>query len=139
VGDGVVAAVTIASCGVDGEQAKAPRGAAADAGAVADAGAESASSGGEAVGATDALKRLRGRTRVCYYRVLQKDPDDPGGSVQLRVTIGPTGEVTNIVATGTANKTIQNCVADVVRGATFKPPEAGEATFGTAYMCTPAH
>jgi outer membrane biosynthesis protein TonB len=99
----------------------------------------SASSGGDAEGADDVLKRLRGRTRTCYSRALQKDRDDPGGSVNLRVTIGPTGDVTKVVPSGTANKAIQNCVAGIIAGAHFKAPESRcEVTFGTAYMFQPA-
>jgi hypothetical protein len=98
----------------------------------------SATGGGAAVGADEVLGRLRTRTRVCYSRVLQTNPDDPGGSVQLRVTIGPDGRPTSVVPSGTANAQIQSCVAGIIQGATFKAPESGSATFGTAYMFQPS-
>lgn len=72
---------------------------------------------------------LRPRFKQCYQAALNENPDVQGRTVIL-ATVSPTGSVVSAVAsetTGLPSRMVE-CIATVVRSATFDAPGGGGAT-----------
>ncbi len=80
-------------------------------------------------GADGTVASLRGRFRSCYQTGLLSDPT-MAGKVMIGARIGPNGEVTSsdIVSISGLSPSVGQCIAGVVKRATFGAPGSGGAT-----------
>lgn len=84
--------------------------------------------GGSVGNASSVVAGLRAGFRACYNRGLATDPD-ASGKIDLKLRIGPGGEVTGVAAAVTGNipAGVLNCVKGRAKAARFSPPEGGSA------------
>lgn len=84
--------------------------------------------GGSVGNASSVVAGLRAGFRACYNRALATDPD-ASGKIDLKLRIGPGGEVTGVAAaiTGNIPAGVVNCVKGRAKAARFSPPEGGSA------------
>ncbi|MBX3189492.1 MAG: AgmX/PglI C-terminal domain-containing protein, partial [Labilithrix sp.] len=78
---------------------------------------------------------LRGQTakmRECYTRQLQTQPS-LRGSMELRVVVGPLGEVKSVVATRALSEPLDRCVTQAFKTVTFPAPGTGDARFTASF------
>ncbi len=95
-------------------------------------------------GALDAtaIKRVidgqpRQQVRACYERGLKQD-NELEGSVNLLLTIGKGGNVTNVATRGTLNDSaVLRCMRNVARKWTFPRPEGGCVQTSIPFTLTP--
>ena len=80
-------------------------------------------------GADGTVASLRARFRSCYQTGLLTDPT-MSGKVLISARIGPNGEVTSseIASMSGLSPAVGQCIAGVVKRATFSPPGGGGAT-----------
>ena len=80
-------------------------------------------------GADGTVATLRARFRACYQAGLLSDPT-MAGKVLVSARIGPNGEVTTseIASINGLSPTVGQCIAGVVKRATFSAPGGGGAT-----------
>lgn len=76
------------------------------------------------------VARLRPRVRACYQRGLYEDPTMTKGALVIIAKLDPTGTVSSADVTGNIglSQGIAQCVAGVVKRATFSPPSGGGST-----------
>ncbi len=84
--------------------------------------------GGSVGNASSVVAGLRAGFRACYNRALATDPD-ASGKIDLKLRIGPGGEVTGVAASTSGNipAGVVNCVRGRAKSARFSPPEGGSA------------
>jgi hypothetical protein len=72
---------------------------------------------------------LRGRFRQCYQTGLNSDPT-MAGKVVISAKVGPNGEVASstVASNSGLSPTVANCIAGVVRRATFSAPGGSGST-----------
>jgi hypothetical protein len=88
-----------------------------------------ASVAGGAVGnASSVVSRMSAGFRACYQRGLATNPE-ASGKIDLKIKVGPGGEVTAVNATssGTLPAAVVNCVKGRAQSARFQPPDGGVA------------
>lgn len=80
--------------------------------------------GGSIPNAVEVVAGMAAGFRRCYKRGLEEDPDMKG-TIRVTATIGPKGEVTSSKPSqgGTVSATVMACVATVVAGRSFSPPQ----------------
>lgn len=90
--------------------------------------------GGAVSGASRAVARMRAAFRRCYNVGLASNPDI-SGKINLKIRVGPGGEVTGVAASTSGNipGSVTECVKARARQARFSPPEGG----GTAVVAVP--
>lgn len=71
--------------------------------------------------------------RRCYEHAAIAEGRAPGLRLDVAVTIGPTGRVTTVDATGPELGTLRGCVEDAMRGWTF-PPSSGTTRTRIPYV-----
>lgn len=88
-----------------------------------------ASVAGGAVGnASSVVSRMSAGFRACYQRGLATNPE-ASGKIDLKIKVGPGGEVTSVTATstGTLPASVVTCVKGRAQSARFQPPDGGVA------------
>lgn len=77
-------------------------------------------------GASRAVAAMRAGFRRCYNVGLAGNPDI-SGKINLKIRVGPAGEVTGVAATSTGNipASVTDCVKARASSGTFSPPEGG--------------
>lgn len=63
--------------------------------------------------------------RACFERGVRDDPN-LGGRVMMRITIQPSGAVSDVVSSSTLSASVLRCMEDAVRGTTFPADEHRE-------------
>lgn len=84
--------------------------------------------GGKVGNASSVVARMRAGFRACYNRALQTNPDI-SGRADLRIKVGPGGEVQGVAArkSGTLPASVVSCLKARARRARFQPPQGGTA------------
>lgn len=89
---------------------------------------------GQVTDASRVVARMTAGVRACYNRGLAANPDLQG-RVELRLQVGPGGEVQSVAATSTGNLSsdVLACIKSRAQSLRFNPPEAGQAVVSTSY------
>lgn len=84
--------------------------------------------GGNVGNAASVVAGMRAGFRACYNRGLATNPD-ASGKIDLKLRIGPGGEVTGVAAATSGNLpgSVVDCVKGRARGGRFSPPDGGSA------------
>jgi hypothetical protein len=84
--------------------------------------------GGAVGNASSVVSRMSAGFRACYQRGLATNPE-ASGKIDLRIKVGPGGEVSAVAAsaTGTLPAAVVNCVKGRAQSARFQPPDGGVA------------
>ena len=84
--------------------------------------------GGSVSNASRVVARMRAGFRACYNRALANNPD-VSGRINLRIKVGPSGNITGVSASKSGNipAAVVACVKSRARSGTFSPPEGGAA------------
>lgn len=89
---------------------------------------------GQVADANRVVARMTAGVRACYNRGLAANPDLQG-RVELKIQVGPGGEVSSVAATSSGSLTsdVVACIKSRARSLRFNPPEAGQAVVSTSY------
>lgn len=89
---------------------------------------------GQVADANRVVARMTAGVRACYNRGLASNPDLQG-RVELRIQVGPGGEVQSVAATssGSLSGDVVACIKSRAQSLRFNPPEAGQAVVSTSY------
>lgn len=89
---------------------------------------------GKVQNANSVVARMTAGVRACYQRGLAANPDI-AGRVELRIQIGPGGEVMSVNATSSGNlpASVMDCVKTRAKSQRFQPPEGGQAVISTSF------
>jgi hypothetical protein len=89
---------------------------------------------GQVADANRVVARMTAGVRACYNRGLAANPDLQG-RVELRIQVGPGGEVQSVAATSSGSLTpdVLSCIKSRAQSLRFNPPEAGQAVVSTSY------
>lgn len=84
--------------------------------------------GGTVGNAASVVAGMRAGFRACYNRGLATNPD-ASGKIDLKLRIGPGGEVNGVAAATSGNlpASVVDCVKSRARSARFSPPDSGSA------------
>jgi outer membrane biosynthesis protein TonB len=84
--------------------------------------------GGTVGNAASVVAGMRAGFRACYNRGLATNPD-ASGKIDLKLRIGPGGEVTGVAAASSGNLpgSVVDCVKGRARSGRFSPPDSGSA------------
>lgn len=84
--------------------------------------------GGTVGNAASVVAGMRAGFRACYNRGLATNPD-ASGKIDLKLRIGPGGEVTGVAAATSGNlpESVVSCVKGRARSGRFSPPDGGSA------------
>lgn len=84
--------------------------------------------GGNVGNAASVVAGMRAGFRACYNRGLATNPD-ASGKIDLKLRIGPGGEVTGVAAATSGNlpESVVSCVKGRARSGRFSPPDGGSA------------
>jgi hypothetical protein len=84
--------------------------------------------GGTVGNAASVVAGMRAGFRACYNRGLSTNPD-ASGKIDLKLRIGPGGEVTGVAAasSGSLPASVVDCVKGRARSGRFSPPDSGSA------------
>jgi hypothetical protein len=89
---------------------------------------------GKVADASRIVARMTAGVRACYNRGLAANPDLQG-RVELRIQVGPGGEVQSVAASSSGNLSsdVLSCIKGRAQALRFSPPEAGQAVVSTSY------
>ena len=84
--------------------------------------------GGTVSNASSVVARMRAGFRACYNRGLAKNPD-ASGKINLKIKVGPGGEVAGVSASSSGNlpASVVGCVKARAQSGRFSPPQGGSA------------
>jgi hypothetical protein len=84
--------------------------------------------GGSVGNAASVVAGMRAGFRSCYNRGLATNPD-ASGKIDLKLRVGPGGEVTGVAASTSGNlpESVVSCVKARAKSARFSPPDGGSA------------
>jgi hypothetical protein len=77
---------------------------------------------------------MKGGASACYRRGQAQNPDI-AGRIDLKLKVGPGGEVVGVSATVSGNlpQSVVSCVKERARGVRFAPPEGGSAVVSVPF------
>jgi hypothetical protein len=89
---------------------------------------------GKVQDANSVMSRMTAGFRSCYNRGLASNADIEG-RIELRIQVGPAGEVQGVNATVNGNLPagVVDCIKGRAKGARFQPPEGGAAAVSASY------